>query len=70
MREEITRVLTANDPHVPNNITKYNYKEKMFKIDPPGQGDLLAIHLTIDGCALHNVSARSLTPPRPLPFTP
>jgi len=24
--EEVTRVLTANDPNIPNNISKYNYK--------------------------------------------
>lgn len=55
MKEEVTRVLTANDPHVPNNITKYNFKERTYKVDPPGQGDLLAIHFSYDGCALHKV---------------
>jgi dynein intermediate chain 1, axonemal len=55
MKEEITRVLTANDPRVPNNVTKYNYKERVYKVDPPGQGDLLAIHFSIDGSALHKV---------------
>lgn len=48
-------MLTANDPHVPNNITKYNFKERTYKVDPPGQGDLLAIHFSYDGCALHKV---------------
>ena len=32
LKEEITRVLTANDPHVPNNITKYNFKERAYKV--------------------------------------
>ncbi|KDO18155.1 hypothetical protein SPRG_16441, partial [Saprolegnia parasitica CBS 223.65] len=36
LKEEFSRVLTANDPNVPNNITKYNYKERMYKVDPPG----------------------------------
>lgn len=51
--EDITRVLTANDPNVPNNITKYNYKEKAYKQDPEGPMDHLAFHLQLDGCSLH-----------------
>ncbi|OWZ14477.1 Dynein intermediate chain [Phytophthora megakarya] len=31
LNEEFSRVLTANDPNVPNNITKYNYKERTYK---------------------------------------
>ena len=34
LSEEFTRVLTANDPNIPNNVSKYNYKEKSFKQDP------------------------------------
>ncbi|CAM9651396.1 unnamed protein product, partial [Hapterophycus canaliculatus] len=52
MKEEHTRVLTANDPNVPNNISKYNYKDRVYKIDPPGPGDHLAMHLAIDGQVL------------------
>ncbi len=37
---------------VPNNISKYNYKDRMYKVDPPGPGDHLAMHLAIDGWAL------------------
>lgn len=54
--EEFTRVLTANDNNVPNNITKYNYKEKAYKQDPEGPMDHLAFHLQMDGCALHKDS--------------
>ena len=32
LNEEVARVLTANDPNVPNNITKYNYKERAYKV--------------------------------------
>lgn len=39
-------------PVVPNNISKYNYKDRMYKVDPPGPGDHLAMHLAIDGWAL------------------
>ncbi|KAG5177794.1 putative dynein intermediate chain [Tribonema minus] len=52
LREEHTRVLTATDPNVPNNVTKYNYKDRMYKIDPPGPGDHLAVHFSMDGCLL------------------
>jgi len=54
--EEFTRVLTANDPNVPNNITKYNYKDKAYKQDPEGPMDHLAFHYNIDGSCLHKES--------------
>lgn len=54
--EEFTRILTANDPNVPNNITKYNYKEKAYKQDPEGPMDHLAFHFQLDGCSLHKES--------------
>jgi len=53
MNEEITRVLTANDPNIPNNTTKYNYKEKSYKQDPEGPMDNLAFHFQMDGCSMH-----------------
>jgi len=59
MKEEHTRVLTADDPNLPANITKYNYKEKVFKRDPPGTGDHLAIHFTMNGASLHKDSAEA-----------
>jgi len=51
--EDFTRVLTANDPNLANNITKYNYKEKAYKQDPEGPMDHLIFHLNIDGCSMH-----------------
>jgi hypothetical protein len=54
--EDFTRVLTANDPNVPNNITKYNYKEKAYKQDPEGPMDHLIFHFQLDGCSLHKES--------------
>ena len=53
LEEEFTRVLTANDPNVPNNITKYNYKDKAYKQDPEGPMDHLVFHFQMDGCSLH-----------------
>jgi dynein intermediate chain 1 len=51
--EDQTRILTANDPNIPNNITKYNYKEKSYKQDPESAMDALAIHFQMEGCMLH-----------------
>ena len=31
LKEEFTRVLTADNPHAPQNITRYNFKESSFK---------------------------------------
>lgn len=53
LEEEFTRVLTANDPNIPNNTTKYNYKEKAYKQDPEGPMDHLVFHFQMDGCSLH-----------------
>ncbi|TMW68544.1 hypothetical protein Poli38472_006012 [Pythium oligandrum] len=61
LREEFSRVLTANDPNVPNNITKYNYKERTYKVDPPGPGDHLYVHLWADGSMIHKESEDAKT---------
>ncbi len=37
----------------PDNITKYNYKDRVFKVDPPGPLDHLAVHFSIDGASIH-----------------
>eukprot|EP00753_Platysulcus_tardus_P002773 PLAT11886.1.p2 GENE.PLAT11886.1~~PLAT11886.1.p2 ORF type:complete len:677 (+),score=331.33 PLAT11886.1:185-2032(+) len=54
--EDVTRVLTADDPNVPRNITKYSYRDRMYKPEPPGPSDHLAIHFSMDGCVLHRSS--------------
>jgi dynein intermediate chain 1 len=59
LKEEHTRVLTANDPNIPNNITKYNYHSRCFKVDPPGGQDNLAIHLALEGASLHRDSTEA-----------
>jgi dynein intermediate chain 1 len=56
LEELHTRILTANDPNVPNNISKYNYKEKAFRQDPEGLMDNLSFHFSLEGCALHKGS--------------
>ena len=53
LKEEITRVLTGDDPNVPKNITKYNFKERCYKLDPPGLSDHMAVHFSLEGNSLH-----------------
>ncbi|XP_060617128.2 dynein axonemal intermediate chain 1 [Anolis sagrei] len=31
LKEEITRILTANNPHAPQNIVRYSFKERSYK---------------------------------------
>lgn len=59
LKEEHTRVLTANDPNVANNITKFNYHSHCYKIDPPGGQDNLAIHLNFEGSTLRKEGAEA-----------
>ncbi|KAF4321612.1 hypothetical protein BBO99_00000751 [Phytophthora kernoviae] len=61
LNEEFSRVLTGNDPNVPNNITKYSYKERTYKVDPPGPGDHLYVHLCCDGSMIHKESEDAKT---------
>jgi len=58
-KEEVTRVLTATDPNLPNNLTKYNYREKVFKVDPPPPGEDLAIHFSMNGVMMHKDSVEA-----------
>ena len=53
LKADITRVLTGDDPNVPKNICKYNFKDKCYKLDPPGLSDHMAVHLVLDGNYLH-----------------
>ena len=31
LKEELTRVLTADNPHAPSNVVRYSFKESVFK---------------------------------------
>lgn len=53
LKEEISRVLTGDDPNVPKNITKYNFKERRYKLDPPGLSDHMAVHFSLEANSLH-----------------
>ncbi|XP_078368950.1 dynein intermediate chain 2, ciliary-like isoform X2 [Oculina patagonica] len=54
LKEEFTRILTANNPHAPSNIVRYSFKEKCYK--PTSSVDQLAIHFALDGNMLHKDS--------------
>ncbi|XP_029437188.1 dynein intermediate chain 1, axonemal [Rhinatrema bivittatum] len=54
LKEEFTRVLTANNPHAPQNIVRYNFKERTYK--PISMVDQLAVHFCLDGHLLHKDS--------------
>ena len=46
-------MLTGDDPNVPRVISKYNFKDKCYKPDPPGQSDHMAVHFNLRGNSLH-----------------
>ncbi|XP_053556951.1 dynein axonemal intermediate chain 1 [Bombina bombina] len=54
LKEEFTRILTANNPHAPQNIVRYNFKERAYK--PISMVDQLAVHFSMDGNMLHKDS--------------
>ncbi|NXJ08435.1 DNAI1 protein, partial [Odontophorus gujanensis] len=47
LEEEFTRVLSANNPHAPQNIVRYSFKERAYK--PISYVDQTAIHLSLGG---------------------
>ncbi|KAH1168540.1 hypothetical protein KIL84_013130 [Mauremys mutica] len=47
LKEEVTRILTANNPHAPQNIVRYSFKERAYK--PISYVDQMAIHFSLDG---------------------
>ena len=47
LKEEITRVLTADNPHAPDNIIRFNFKENTFKHVP--HIDHFAMHFSLEG---------------------
>ncbi|NWS75968.1 DNAI1 protein, partial [Crotophaga sulcirostris] len=47
LKEEFTRVLTADNPHAPQNIVRYSFKERVYK--PISCVDQMAIHFSLNG---------------------
>ncbi|XP_066566792.1 dynein axonemal intermediate chain 1 [Amia ocellicauda] len=54
LKEEFTRILTANNPHAPQNIVRYSFKERAYK--PISSVDQLAVHFSLNGHMLHKDS--------------
>ncbi|XP_065920328.1 dynein intermediate chain 2, ciliary-like [Dysidea avara] len=54
LKEEFTRILTAENPHAPKNLVRYNFKDKSFKHTTTIEQ--LAIHFALDGNLLHKES--------------
>ncbi|XP_037106984.1 dynein, axonemal, intermediate chain 1, paralog 2 isoform X3 [Syngnathus acus] len=54
LNEEVTRILTAQNPHAPQNIVRYSFKEGAFKLT--SVVDQLAVHFVLDGCLIHQDS--------------
>ncbi|KAK7116011.1 dynein intermediate chain 2, ciliary-like isoform X2 [Littorina saxatilis] len=54
LKEEFTRILTANNPHAPQNIVRYSFKERQYK--HTSSVDQLAVHFALDGNMLHKDS--------------
>uniref|UniRef100_A0A665T4R0 Dynein, axonemal, intermediate chain 1, paralog 2 n=1 Tax=Echeneis naucrates TaxID=173247 RepID=A0A665T4R0_ECHNA len=47
LKEEITRVLTANNPHAPQNIVRWSFKQIKYQ---------LAVHFVMEGSLVHQDS--------------
>ncbi|XP_067101066.1 dynein, axonemal, intermediate chain 1, paralog 2 [Osmerus mordax] len=54
LKEELTRILTANNPHAPQNIVRYSFKERSYK--PISSVDQMAVHFLLEGNLLHQDS--------------
>ncbi|XP_059185347.1 dynein, axonemal, intermediate chain 1, paralog 2 [Centropristis striata] len=54
LKEEVTRILTANNPHAPKNIVRYSFKERSYK--PTSVVDQMAVHFVLEGSLLHQDS--------------
>jgi len=51
---EVTRVLTAKDPGAPVNITRFSFKERMYKLD--AAVEQMATHFEMEGWMVHRDS--------------
>uniref|UniRef100_A0A3Q3IN46 Dynein axonemal intermediate chain 1 n=3 Tax=Monopterus albus TaxID=43700 RepID=A0A3Q3IN46_MONAL len=67
LKEEITRILTANNPHAPQNIVRYSFKERSYR--PTTIVDQMAVHFVLEGSLVHQDSdeARRLKAKESLP---
>lgn len=54
--EDITRVLTANNPQVPQNVVIYNFEDREFKGVPGTADEHVAFHVVLEGSVMHTES--------------
>ncbi|KAM7006180.1 dynein, axonemal, intermediate chain 1, paralog 2 [Tautogolabrus adspersus] len=54
LKEEITRILTANNPHAPQNICRYSFKERSYK--PTSVVDQMTVHFVMEGSLVYQDS--------------
>jgi dynein intermediate chain 1 len=52
--EVFTKIITATDPNVSKAVTRFHYREGVFKLDPGV--DNLAVHFRMDGILVHKDS--------------
>lgn len=48
LKKEHTRILTATNPHAPDNIVRFSFKEAEFR--QTAAVDQLAVHFSLNGC--------------------
>ncbi|XP_034439516.1 dynein intermediate chain 2, ciliary-like [Hippoglossus hippoglossus] len=53
LKEDITRILDAKNPHAPENIVRYSFKDNSFK---PVVVEQVAIHFVLEGSLIHQDS--------------
>mmetsp|Transcript_24088 Transcript_24088/g.57176 ORF Transcript_24088/g.57176 Transcript_24088/m.57176 type:complete len:706 (-) Transcript_24088:55-2172(-) len=51
LEKEYTRVLSAKDPNAPQNITRFSFKERTFKLD--AAVEQMFTHFEMEGCLVH-----------------
>eukprot|EP01137_Pigoraptor_chileana_P035580 Opistho-2@29840 len=54
LKEDFTRILSANNPHAAQNIVRFSHKEQSYKLAPAV--DQTAIHFELEGYMLHKGS--------------
>ncbi|NXC05865.1 DNAI1 protein, partial [Orthonyx spaldingii] len=54
LKKEVTRTLTTNNPCIPQDIVRYNFKEQAYKL--VDDMDQTAIHFTLNGNLVHKDS--------------
>ncbi len=46
LKEELTRILSANNPNAPHNVVRWNFKEHAFKLIP--SVEMSVVHFEMD----------------------